>query len=67
MGHEQTMITTKRLSDLDRIKKLEKERMRLEARLDQNRAAQSEELEQHYAELRKSGKGDAAALKEEAA
>jgi DNA-directed RNA polymerase subunit beta len=60
-----------RARDLDRIKKLEKERMRLEARLDQNRAAQISEVEKKLAEaladLKKGGKGDASDLKEKAA
>jgi DNA-directed RNA polymerase subunit beta len=60
-----------RARDLDRIKKLEKERMRLEARLDQNRAAQIAETEkklaEDLAEVKKGGRGDAGELKETAA
>jgi DNA-directed RNA polymerase subunit beta len=60
-----------RARDLDRIKKLEKERMRLEARLDQNRAAQIAETEKQLAvdlaEVKKGGRGDAGELKESAA
>jgi len=56
-----------RSRELDRIKKIEKERMKLEARLDQTRAAQIKEVEVWLAEARKAGKGDTAELKEEAA
>ncbi len=52
-----------RSRDLDRIKKIEKERMREEARIEQNLAVQLAELEERLTEQKKAGKLDAAAFK----
>ena len=60
-----------RARDLDRIKKIEKERMRRVARMDKRHeeemAEKERKLAETLAEIKKSGKGDAAACKDDAA
>ncbi|MCK5218981.1 DNA-directed RNA polymerase subunit beta, partial [bacterium] len=60
-----------RARDLDRIKKIEKERMRRVARMDKRHeeemAEKERKLAETLAEIKKSGKGDAAACKDDVA